>query len=75
MHLECRFTQAIRLASADQNVRNTAVFGEVVGIHISDDIIRDGMLDYNLMQVIGRLGYRDYVRVNDIFAMDRPDYP
>lgn len=75
VHLECRFTQAVRLASADRDVRNTVVFGEVIGIHISDAIIRDGMLDYGLMQAIGRLGYRDYVRVSDIFAMDRPGYP
>ena len=27
---------------------------------------------YGLMQPIGRLGYMDYCRITDIFAMERP---
>ena len=59
----------------DTEVPNTVVFGQVVGIHIDDAVINNGLLDYGLMQPIGRLGYMDYVRVTEVFAMHRPDYP
>jgi len=74
-HLECRYVKTVQLPSADQATPNTVIFGQVIGIHIRDDIIHDGMIDYALMQPIGRLGYRDYCRITDVFAMDRPAWP
>jgi flavin reductase (DIM6/NTAB) family NADH-FMN oxidoreductase RutF len=71
-HLECRYTQTVELARASENAANLVVFGEVVGIHINDDILVDGLVDIEKADVVGRLGYMDYVRVNDIFTMERP---
>ncbi len=48
------------------------VIGEVVGVHIAETFIRDGMVDLAAMQPIARCGYMDYVHVNRTFAMDRP---
>lgn len=75
VHLECRYTQTVELLTKKEDQRNTAVFGEVVGIHIDDDIIVDGLVSYERMKPIGRLGYMDYVNVTDTFAIMRPGWP
>lgn len=68
-NLECRVTQIIRLAGAE----NIAVFGEVVGIHMRDDCIVDGQFDVTKFQPLARLGYRDYSVVREVFSLARPD--
>ena len=75
MHLECRYLQSVKLLARDAASPNTLVIGEVVGVHIADEVIVDGMLDYARMQPIGRLGYQDYTRVGDVFSMPRPGWP
>lgn len=66
--LECRLTQVVPLLGA----ANFACFGEVVGVHIDDAALREGMFDAAAAGLIARLGYRDYARVSDVFAMTRP---
>ncbi len=74
-HLECVYTQTVELERADEAAANLVVFGKVVGIHIRDDVMRDGMVDMSKTDMVGRIGYMDYVRVNDIFTMQRPGWP
>ncbi len=71
--LECRFHSRIRLPSTNPKAENNVVFGEVVGIHIDDGIIVDGMVDITKYRPIARLGYMDYTVVDDVFEMLRPD--
>ncbi|PZQ52172.1 MAG: flavin reductase [Rhodovulum sulfidophilum] len=66
--LECRLWQAIDLPGES----NTLVIGEVVGVHIDDAMLRDGLLDITLYQPLSRLGYRDYTAVAEVFALSRP---
>lgn len=75
VHLECALASVTTLPSADPEHPNTVVFGEVKGIHIADRAIEDGMVRFDRLDVIGRLGYRDYVRVDNMFGMDRPGWP
>ena len=75
LHLECRYTQSVELPSDVPGDQNTLVFGEVVGVHIDDKFLVDGQIDYFKVRPVGRLGYLDYVEVNNSFAMDRPDWP
>ena len=49
------------------------VIGEVVGIHIDDSMLTDGFVDMAKVRPIGRLGYLDYVTVDDVWTMPRPD--
>ncbi len=72
-HLECIYTQTVELP-ADPGNTNTVVFGQVIGIHIVDWALVDGKVDLKKIQPIGRLGYQDYVRVAEIFSMDRPTW-
>ena len=75
VHLECRVTKHVELPTPDTDDPNTVVFGEVVGIHIADEVIVDGLVDVTRLDPIARLGYREYVRVRDRFTMMRPGWP
>lgn len=72
--LECRATQILRpLDIEGRESDNWVVFGQVVGIHISPEIVRDGMLDMAVMRPLGRMGYMDYADGGaEVFAMTRP---
>jgi flavin reductase (DIM6/NTAB) family NADH-FMN oxidoreductase RutF len=67
--LECRLTQIVTLPGE----ANKVVFGEVVGVHMRDDCLRDGAFDVTTFQPLARLGYRDYSVVRDLFSLSRPD--
>ncbi len=67
-NLECKLTQIVTLEGA----ANFAVFGEVVGIHLRDDCLVDGMFDVTTFNPLARLGYRDYTKVSDLFSLKRP---
>lgn len=75
VHLECTVTTHVELPTPDPDDPNTVVFGEVVGVHIADDLLVDGLVDVRKLQPIGRLGYREYVHVTDSFEMLRPGWP
>jgi len=66
--LECRMTQIISLEGA----ANFLVLGEVVGIHMRDDCIVNGMFDITRFRPLARCGYRDYAVVNEVFSLSRP---
>lgn len=66
--LECRMTQVIQLAGRD----NYMVIGEVTGIHLRDDCLRDGRLDVTLYRPMARLGYKDYAVVTEVMELGRP---
>ena len=70
--LECRFLTRTELPSDDPAYANGVIFGQVVGIHIRDDILTGGMVDMRLFQPIARLGYLDYAVVRETFQMTRP---
>lgn len=67
--LECRMTQIVDLLGDG----NLAVFGEVVGIHLRDDCIVDGIFDVTRFSPLARLGYRDYAVIREKFPIIRPD--
>ena len=67
-NLECRVTRIVRLEGA----ANFAVFGEVTGVHLRDDCLKDGIFDVLSYQPLTRLGYRDYARITELFSLKRP---
>ncbi len=67
--LECRLTQIVKLEGDE----STAIFGEVVGVHMRDDCLVDGVFDVTRFQPLARLGYRDYAIVKEVFSLTRPD--
>ncbi len=48
------------------------VAGEVVGIHIDDAMLTDGLFDVVKAGNVARLGYMDFSSVTEVFSMRRP---
>ncbi|MCV6594311.1 MAG: flavin reductase family protein [Silicimonas sp.] len=67
--LECKLIQIVKLEGAS----NFLVLGEVTGVHMRDDCLKDGLFDVTAFQPLSRLGYRDYSRVTEVFSLARPD--
>ena len=65
--MECKFFQEIALPG-----HAFIIIGEVVGIHIQDQHIKDGLLDITSYKPMARLGYRDYAAVMETFSLNRP---
>jgi len=71
--LECILNRVVPLTARDgTKVRSEVIFGEVVGIHIADEVIVGGMLDISRMRPLSRLGYLDYAILDEVFSMARP---
>lgn len=70
--LECRLLQVVDLPN-DGMGTNATVFGQVVGVYISDDILKDGFIDPTIFQPLARMGYLDYTTVRDVFTLKRPE--
>jgi flavin reductase (DIM6/NTAB) family NADH-FMN oxidoreductase RutF len=73
---ECQYWRTIELPPAlpGGGAGYSVVFGLVVGIHIDDSVITDGIVDSAAMQPIARLGYMDYTVVTpeSVFTIQRP---
>ena len=62
-----------RSADCRNGRRNHLVIGEVVGIHIDQDVIVDGKVDVTRYQPVSRLGYKDYAAIERVFELARPE--
>ena len=59
--MECQWLQTVRLNDIHgEPTEQHVVFGQVVGVHIDERFIRDGLLDTAAMRPIARAGYGDY---------------
>ena len=67
--LECKMRQIVKL----DGEANFLVIGEVVGVHLRDDCIQDGLFNVLTYEPLTRLGYRDYSRITEVFSLARPD--
>jgi len=71
--LECKWLKTVTLTDLDGKDNGAhLVLGVVVGVHIDDRFIKDGILDTAAMQPIARCGYHDYAVVTELFQMVRP---
>jgi flavin reductase (DIM6/NTAB) family NADH-FMN oxidoreductase RutF len=71
---ECVHWKTIDLPNPDGASTYSVVLGRVVGVHIDDAFIKDGMVDTGAMRPIARLGYMDYAVVTPetVFSIQRP---
>ena len=71
--LECEVIEVKQLTDRHGTpIENWLVIGQVVGVHIDEAFIKDGMVDIAAMQPIARCGYMDYVVADAVFQMKRP---
>jgi flavin reductase (DIM6/NTAB) family NADH-FMN oxidoreductase RutF len=74
--LECRVIDVVRPVGLNgEEADAIVVFGQVVGIHIDEAIIRDGRIDSSIARPVGRMGYMDYTEASSVFEMMRPPRP
>ena len=69
IRLECKYLQTVHLPSNEPGHPLNIVFGEVVGVHISESVLTDGKVDYGKLRPIARLGYRSFAVIDTIFEM------
>jgi flavin reductase (DIM6/NTAB) family NADH-FMN oxidoreductase RutF len=72
--LECRLLQIVRLNTIDGTpMDNWLALGQVVGVHIREAYLKDGLFDTHAAQPVMRAGYRaDYAEIGEMFKMIRP---
>ncbi len=71
VHLECRVRHIFPIG--DGAIAANLVIGEIVMIHVSDDVLDDhGQVDPRKLKAIARLGGNYYCRSTDLFEMQRP---
>ncbi|MGE0847299.1 MAG: flavin reductase family protein [Flavobacteriaceae bacterium] len=70
---ECRHLRTIELEGLDGRSANAwLVLGQVVGVHLDESLIVDGLVDITRARPIARLGYFDYSVVDEVFEIRRP---
>jgi len=68
---ECKVTQVVEIVGGT----NIVTFGQVVGVHLDERYVVDGIVDLTRLKPIARCGYRgDYAVVDSLFEMIRPDF-
>ena len=71
VHLECKLTQIVEIGNNPGG--GSVVIGEVVHLHVDDGILLgEDKIDLAAFRPIGRLAGGAYVRMTDLFVMDRP---
>ena len=70
VNFECKLQQIIRLGS--EPMAGNLILGKVCNIHIHPDIVRNGEVDNEALDAIGRLGGNKYTTIRDCFEMERP---
>jgi flavin reductase (DIM6/NTAB) family NADH-FMN oxidoreductase RutF len=68
VNLECRVTQILELGRS----RHSLVVGEVLVVHVRDDLYRDGTVDIQKLRPMGRLAGNQYGKLGEILELERP---
>ena len=67
---ECKLHQILDFNPDPEG--GSLVIGEIVSIHISERHLKEGRLDRNSLDLIGRMGGMQYTRTTERFEMARP---
>lgn len=73
IQLECRLMQIMEFGMLP-HIHNFVV-GEILIVHVQDDLLADGVIKADRVKAIGRLGEDFYCRTQDVFEMKRPVVP
>jgi flavin reductase (DIM6/NTAB) family NADH-FMN oxidoreductase RutF len=67
---ECKLYQILDFSPSPQS--SSLVIGQIVSIHVNDAHMKEGKLDRNSLDLIGRMGGIQYTRTTQRFDMVRP---
>ena len=68
---ECKVERIIDFGSEPPS--GSLVIGEIVSVHIEENVLKDGRLDGDALDLIGRMGGTQYSRTTQRFEMKRPE--
>lgn len=66
--LECRLREELVMGNG------TMVFGDVLRVHVADEVWREGRVSPDLLQPVGRLAGSGYTLVDEIVHLARPSW-
>ena len=72
VNMECRLQQVVPLGQGDH--QHGLVIGQVVLMHIRDDLIEGHRINHQRLKPTGRLAGSMYCHTSDVFEMVRPVY-
>ncbi len=72
VHLECLYHQTVDLPCDIEGGRNAICIGRVIGVHVRDEALTDGLVDIARIKPLARLGYQDYTIAEKVFTMPMP---
>ena len=72
VNMECRLLQVVPLGQGDH--QHGLVIGQVVLMHIRDDLIEGHRINHQRLKPTGRLAGSMYCHTSDVFEMVRPVY-
>jgi flavin reductase (DIM6/NTAB) family NADH-FMN oxidoreductase RutF len=76
VHLECRLHRIVPFGETDgRSNPSYFVVGEVVHLHVADEVLTDGRVDPLALRAAGRMGGPLYTRTRDILRFERPRWP
>jgi len=73
--LECRLDRVLGFGQKPEGQGYAFVIGEIVRIHVRDELLVGTVVKADRWRPIGRLGEDLYCRISDRFEMKRPDKP
>ena len=72
VNMECRLQQIVSLGSGSH--QHGLVIGQIILMHIRDDIINGHRINHDNLKPTGRLAGNMYCHTSDTFEMIRPTY-
>ena len=69
VNMECKLLQVVPVGED-----GALVIGEIVRFHVSEDVLKDGKIDSDLLKLVGRMGGFEYTRTRDRFILPRKKY-
>jgi len=70
VNFECKVYQILDFSSPPQG--GSLVIGEIQSVHVEEEHLKEGRLDPNSLDLVGRMGGIQYSRTTNRFEMPRP---
>lgn len=70
VNFECKVYQILDFGTETSG--GSMVIGEVVAANLAESVLKDGRIDGNLLDLVGRMGGNQYSRTTDRFDLARP---
>jgi len=70
---ECKLHQIMDFGAEPPS--GSFVMGEIVAVHVSDNVLKEGRLDPQALDLVGRMAGTQYSRTTQRFELERPKVP